>query len=419
MEEAVRYGRQFYQEFPDNPASLFALATAIYHQHAVIGEQTNEIAECAEKAERLLSRARGNEYWLMDSSLESMHTRLSQLKDCTAHLQVTTPALKAAQTAINEYNKSDGDIVKAAHAIDEALKPELKHPNPPAMRALRGSIYFQWGKDIIEAPDNSIVSGDGAGLPDLAGLSLQETVLLAKGKFETALAEFEFCADFAGDGMNVPRSIYNWNGGLALIVLNRFDEGCARCLENLRKRLEEQLVNADLAEKTESRALSAAVNGGSTNDLLFQLEIAFQCASLLEERLAKIGAKIPIDDDSPHKGVSDAGRDASTKLRADGAAVIVESILSAQRRLSSPSSRVVGTMLKEAHHWDPKVTVPEELKKAQSKVPAPLKCVCGKSNPSNRCPCGKAHYCSKPCQVKAWKEHKSDCAFHKQRKGKK
>jgi hypothetical protein len=25
----------------------------------------------------------------------------------------------------NEYNKDDGDIVKAAHAIDEALKPEL------------------------------------------------------------------------------------------------------------------------------------------------------------------------------------------------------------------------------------------------------------------------------------------------------
>jgi tetratricopeptide (TPR) repeat protein len=413
MEEAVRYGRQFCEEFPDNPSSFFALATAIWHQHAISGEHTDEIAECAEKAERLLSRARGNEYWLMDDGLEFMHTRLQQLKNSGVK-QATTPALKAAQTATNEYHKSDGDIIKAAHAIDEALRPELKHPNPTPMRALRGSIYFQWGKDILETSYNSTVSGDDAGLPDLAGVSLQDRVLLAKEKFETALAEFEYSADFAGDDLDLPRTIYDWNSGLALIVLNRFAEGCARCLENLRKRLEEQLVNADITEKTETRAISAVINGSSTNDLLFQLETAFQCANLLEEQQAEI--------DSPHKGVSETveGIFAFAKLRADGAAVIVESVLSAQRRLSSPSSRVVGTMLKEAHHWDPDVTVPEELNKAQSKVPAPLRCgMCGKSNPSNRCPCGNAHYCSKACQIKAWKEHKSDCAFHKQRKGKK
>jgi tetratricopeptide (TPR) repeat protein len=415
-EEAVRYARQFYQEFPDNPSSLFALATAIWHQQAISGEHTDEMAECAEKAERLLSHARGNEYWLIDNGLEFMNTRLQQLKKSVVGLQATTPALKAAQTAINEFNKDDGDIVKAAHAIDEALKPELEHPNPTPMRALRGSIYFQWGKDILETPDNSVVSGDDAGLPDLAGVSLQDRVLLAKEKFETALAEFEYSADSAGDNLALPRTIYDWNSGLALIVLNRFDEGCARCLENLRKRLEEQLVNADISQRTETRAMSAVIHGSSTNDLLFQLVTAFKCASLLEEQQAKIS----IEDDSPHKATSDAAREAFAKLRADGAAVIVESVLSAQRRLSSPSSRVMGTMLKEVHYWDPNVTVPEELSKAQSKVPAPLRCgECGKYNPSNRCPCGKAHYCSKACQIKAWKEHKSDCAFHKQRKDKK
>jgi hypothetical protein len=180
------------------------------------------------------------------------------------------------------------------------------------------------------------------------------------------------------------------------------------------KRLEEQLVNADMTKGM--KFVPPVIKGSSTSDLFLQLENAFQCASMLEERQAKIST----EDDSPREVVSDAAREVFTKLRADGAAAIVESVLSAQRRLSSPSSRVVGTLLKDAHQWDPNVVVPDELNKAQSKIPAPLRCgACGISNPSNRCPCGNAHYCSKSCQLEAWKEHKSDCAFQKKRKGKK
>jgi hypothetical protein len=155
--------------------------------------------------------------------------------------------------------------------------------------------------------------------------------------------------------------------------------------------------------------ISTIPTNGSTNQLFSQLEAAFVCASMIAERQA------------PHEGLlSHAASKRFTKLRADGAAVIVESVLSAQRRLSSPSSRIVGTLLKEALLWDTNVVVPEELKKAQSKVPAPLRCgACGISNPSNRCPCGNAHYCSKACQAKAWKKHKSDCTFRKEGKGKK
>jgi hypothetical protein len=202
----------------------------------------------------------------------------------------------------------------------------------------------------------------------------------------------------------------------SFFVLNSFDEGRTRCLQSLRKHLEEQLVNADVTEGTKFRNFPAVVNS-STNELFFQLEKSFQLASMLAKQQAEISGV----NDTPQKGMSDAAREAFTKLRADGTAVIVESVLSAQRRLSSPSIRVIGTLLKGAHCWDPNVAVPEELSKAQSKVPAPLaKCgACGIPNPSNRCPCGNAHYCSRECQIKVWKEHKSDCAFHKQRKGKK
>jgi hypothetical protein len=108
------------------------------------------------------------------------------------------------------------------------------------------------------------VSGDGAKLPDLVVVSRQERVLLAKEKLETALAEFEYCADSTGDD---PRFSFDWNSGLALIALNRFDEGCARCLESLRKRLEEDFVNVDTTDGTKSRFFPAVVRYSRTNDL--------------------------------------------------------------------------------------------------------------------------------------------------------
>jgi tetratricopeptide (TPR) repeat protein len=392
-EEGLHYAHQFCQEFPDHPLPLVTLGYAFWHQQVLGKGSADEVMECVKKAEHLLNRARGNEPWLKDASLEDMRARLRDLKKSVDGTQNAGPAVEAAQIAMNEYNRDGGDIVKAAHAIDEALKPELKHPNPPPMRAMRGSIYLAWGRKIIRE-----------GLPVLA----DDTVLLAKEKFETAVAEFEYCANLAGD-VDFPRSIHEWNCGLALLFLNRFDEGCARCLESLRKRLEEQLENVDIHEGVGFRSISTITRNGSTNELFSQLDAAFECASMIAERQA------------PHEGLlSHEASKVFTKLRADGAAVIVESVLSAQRRLSSPSSRIVGTLLKEALLWDPNVVVPEELSKAQSKVPAPLRCgACSISNPSNRCPCGNEHYCSKACQVKAWKNHKSDCAFHKERKGKK
>jgi hypothetical protein len=234
--------------------------------------------------------------------------------------------------------------------------------------------------------------------------------LLAKEKLETALAEFECCADLAVEDLDCPRSIFDWNSGLALIALNRFDEGCARCLENLRKRLEEMLVGVDITEgTTRSRLLLTVVGNSSTNEKLSQFENCFHCASMLAKRQAEISC----EDDTPHEGVSRCSkrsiRQVTGRRRCGNCGVCF-----------SPSSRVLGTLLKEAQHWDPNVAVPEELNKAQSKVPAPLKCgACGIPNASNRCPCGNAHHCFKACQVKVWKEHKSDCAFQRERKGKK
>lgn len=136
IEEAARYARQFCQEFPDNPIAFFTLVAVLGDQQAMSRENTDEIAECAKNVERLLSRAHGNEPWLVDMSLVDMRARLLDLKQCIDSKRDRGPALKAAQNALNEFIKDDGDIAKAAHAIEEALEPDLKYPNPRNMRAL-------------------------------------------------------------------------------------------------------------------------------------------------------------------------------------------------------------------------------------------------------------------------------------------
>jgi tetratricopeptide (TPR) repeat protein len=117
MEDAVRYARQFCREFPGTPCPFFTLATTIWHRQAMNEKNTNEIVECVEKADRLLGHARGNEPWLMDIRLGEMRAKLRNLKESAKRAQNAGPAVKAAQTAIDEFNKDDMDIAKAAHAI--------------------------------------------------------------------------------------------------------------------------------------------------------------------------------------------------------------------------------------------------------------------------------------------------------------
>jgi hypothetical protein len=92
-------------------------------------------------------------------SIEDMRERLRKIDDRVKERKMPV-LLSRLRRSYHEYNKDDGDIVKAAHAIDEALKPELKHPNPPAMMACEADLLP--GKRSLTPLDNS-VSGDGTG----------------------------------------------------------------------------------------------------------------------------------------------------------------------------------------------------------------------------------------------------------------
>jgi hypothetical protein len=84
------------------------------------------------------------------------------------------------------------NIVKAARVVDEALSPELEHPN---LTAMRGSLRVKW----IE----KLVSGDKTELPILVARFLQE-----RGKASLmVLADFDCYKHFLGGVITFPCSI--------------------------------------------------------------------------------------------------------------------------------------------------------------------------------------------------------------------
>ena len=57
------------------------------------------------------------------------------------------PAVKVANTALDEYFTPGGSIEKAAFAIELALKPALNHPSPLPLHGIRG--YVPWYLPLV------------------------------------------------------------------------------------------------------------------------------------------------------------------------------------------------------------------------------------------------------------------------------
>jgi hypothetical protein len=95
---------------------------------------------------------------------------------------------------------------------------------------------------------------------------------LPRKKFETALAEFEYCAISLSITPISPLCI-RLNSGMALFVLHTvLDEGC-RCLQSSESIWRKQLAHVDTRVR-KSATLPAVLNS-STNELFNQIEKFF------------------------------------------------------------------------------------------------------------------------------------------------
>jgi len=457
-QNAVENARQFCDEFPGTPGALYSLGQALVHPcHGRISKEANEEAiMLANKMERmLLENPAGGPFWFVGYSRNQLFSMAQGLKTfVTSYQGPKSPGVEAAEVAMHEFN-AHGSIVKAARAVEEALKPENKHPNTFPIRALRGNIYYQWGRELID----SFSKGEDLSLP-LSERIYEEgreasRLDQAREKFEVALTDFEFCAEQSTE-QGWPQWNNVWNEALTLVVLGRFVEGCFRCADALRLRKEEEMESANVNDKTFQQSKPATSTRGN-DDLILHIDMAFKisrvfttqqameetyadapceflgdgttASSVLDKAVSMKFLDLSYVEDIRYriacKGLSaekvasiwaraieteESAKAAYIELRSAAAATLEEFTLSLRQNMQGASSRVLGTIMKEALEWDPEVSIPKELSKVEGVLQPNVCGACGAANPAKSCPCGKAHYCGRDCQKKAWRKHKKACA---------
>lgn len=174
--KAEEVAKLLVNEFPQNSLAMVVLGEAMSHPSSgkLTTEQLDEIGKLADEALDLEKKSDGKEWWrILEPKSNTTLFRLLKLKglvDGRAKVslqrvssnaypqklisililqQEKNPAVKFANSALDEYFTVGGSIEKAAFAIELALKPDLDHPSPLPLHGIRGFIYYSWASEIL------------------------------------------------------------------------------------------------------------------------------------------------------------------------------------------------------------------------------------------------------------------------------
>ena len=195
------------------------------------------------------------------------------------------PAVKVANTALDEYFTPGGSIEKAAFAIELALKPELNHPSPLPLHGIRGFVYYSWASEIFRANSSCKSDRDRKDglLRQMAPLKDKLSYKEARLKVQTAFEEFDYYAKNNING-EFPKLMYGFNIAKTSFALGKFDEGKRFALASIKERAEADL--ARLGDNEQSRRKlhpneDDHFEGGNTQKLIVQLNWSLEMFRML------------------------------------------------------------------------------------------------------------------------------------------
>lgn len=253
-------------------------------------EQLKEVNKFADDALKIEKKSDGREWWrTLEPTNRSNSSLLRALKLkglVEGRTKEQNPAVKVANTALDEYFTPGGSIEKAAFAIELALKPELKHPSPLPLHGIRGFIYYSWASEILRA--NSLCRSDRERkdglLRVMAPLKNKMSWKEAKEKIQIAFDEFEYYRKMNVNG-EFPKLMYGFNISKTNFALGKFKEGKRYALASIQERAEADLVRLDDTRNRRKSAAEAAqedhFEGGSTQKLILQLNWSLDMARML------------------------------------------------------------------------------------------------------------------------------------------
>lgn len=283
--KAEEVARQLLKEYPNNPLALIAVAEALSHPSCgkLSTEQLTEVDRLADESLKMEKKSKGKGWWRnLESSNRSNSVLLRALKLkglVEGRTKEQSPAVRVANSALDEYFTVGGSIEKSAFAIELALKPELNHPSPLPLHGIRGFIYYSWASEILRAnshfrPDRE--KKDGL-LRVMAPLKNKSSFKEAQEKVQVAFDEFEYYSKMNNQG-EYPKLMYGFNIAKTLFALGRFQEGRIYALASIKERVEADLARLD---DTGNRRKTAGdvtnddhFEGGSTQKLILQLNWA-------------------------------------------------------------------------------------------------------------------------------------------------
>lgn len=279
-QKSEEVARQLVKEFSRVPVAMVALGEAISHPSCgkLTPRHLKEIETLADEALKIEKKSDGKEWWMkLDLSAAMRALKLKELVKGRTSEQ--NPAVKVANTALDEYFTTGGSIEKAAFAIELALKPELNHPNPLPLHGIRGFIYYSWASEILRTNSlwrEDLFRKDGL-LRSMSPLKNKLSWREAQEKIEIAFDEFEYYRMMNMDG-EFPHLMYGVNISKTSFALGKFEEGTKFALGSIKERIKTDLARMDDGPlpKQDDR-----FEGGSTQKLILQLNWALDMYRML------------------------------------------------------------------------------------------------------------------------------------------
>lgn len=151
--KAEEVAKTLVKEFPRVSLAMIVLGEAMSHPSSgkLTPDQLKQISKLTDDALNLEKKSDGKEWWrTLEPKSNTTLFRILKLKGLVdGRSKEQNPAVKFANTALDEYFTVGGSIEKAAFAIELALKPDLNHPSPLPLHGIRGFIYYSWASEIL------------------------------------------------------------------------------------------------------------------------------------------------------------------------------------------------------------------------------------------------------------------------------
>jgi ankyrin repeat protein len=325
-----------------------------------------ESASALETAAALLQQVRGKSLGDGWPTKHELSLGLAKLREeFLRRQQPRSPAIQAACWALSEFNKPHSagavDIVSCVESITRAI--ELGHDDAEGLLATRGSMYYQWTKDVLDGSRGGGLDAANAKL-ELADADFRSYLDQVANQPQNTVADVQ-ALEWDNKGRRGVLWLASLNLGLVHAARGQFAEAETVFVTSVKERLREELARA-----MEVEALTADVSSSRSKRLNMQSSRVRGVDRDVRHQMTMIG--IAFEMGARKTGATSVGTPYGEEVPAEIVAVrqsayaaiaqaVCQHALNTKRQIPSITLSVIGALLSDAQSWDPTTEIPAVL----------------------------------------------------------